>query len=63
MPAGPQRVKWVFKIVPVAHGYDVYSEVPTLAFFGHAKSLEEAKGIASRQPTTAESARMLIASL
>ena len=62
MPAGIETAKkWVLKIVPVADGYDVYTEVPTLAFYGHAKTLDEAKAIAARQPTKADAVRMLLA--
>ena len=59
--AETQTPKWVLKIVPVANGYDVYTEVPTLAFYGHAKTLEEARAIAARQPTRADAVRMLLA--
>jgi hypothetical protein len=59
--AGTRAPKWVLKIIPVAHGFDVYTELPTLAFYGHAETLEEAQKIAARQPTREEVARMLIA--
>ena len=58
---GTQPRKWVLKIVPVANGYDVYSELPTLAFFGHAETLAEAEALAARQPTKEETVRMLLA--
>jgi hypothetical protein len=58
---GTQTLKWVLKIVPVAHGYDVYSELPILAFYRHAETLEEAKAAAARQPTKEEAVRMLLA--
>jgi len=54
-------MKWVLKIVPVAHGYDVYSELPILAFYRHARTLEEAKAVAARQPTQEEVVKMLLA--
>ena len=57
-----RRPKWVLKIVPVANGYDVYSELPVLAFYRHARTLEEAQTIAARQPTREEAVRMLLAS-
>ena len=60
---GVRSVRWILKIVPVSRGYDVYSETPVMAFYGHATTLEEAKAIASRQPTREESARMLRTSL
>jgi hypothetical protein len=60
-PVGTQTPKWVLKIVPVASGYDVYAELPTLAFYGHAETLEEAQAIAARQPTKEEAVRMLLA--
>ena len=60
---GARNVRWVLKIVPVASGFDVYSEMPVLAFRGHAATLEEAKAIAARQPTREESFRMLRTSL
>jgi hypothetical protein len=59
--AGTKTPKWVLKIVPVAHGYDVYTESPTLAFYRHAETLEEAQAFAARQPTKEETVRMLIA--
>jgi hypothetical protein len=55
---GTQTLKWVLKIVPVAHGYDVYSELPILAFYRHAETLAEARAIAARQPTKEEVVRM-----
>ena len=58
---GTQTLKWVLKIVPVVHGYDVYSELPTLAFYRHAETLEEAQALAARQPTREEAVRMLLA--
>jgi len=58
---GTQTMKWVLKIVPVAHGYDVYSELPILAFYRHARTLEEAKAVAARQPTQEEVVKMLLA--
>ena len=58
---GVQPKKWVLKIVPVANGYDVYSELPILAFYRHAKTLEEAQAVAARQPTKEEVVRMLLA--
>jgi hypothetical protein len=58
---GAQPIKWVLKIVPVANGYDVYSELPIPAFFGHAKTLEEAQAVAARQPSKEEAVRMLLA--
>jgi hypothetical protein len=57
-----QPLKWVLKIVPVANGYDVYSESPILAFRSHARTLEEAQAVAARQPTKEEAVRMLLAS-
>jgi hypothetical protein len=59
---GTQPRRWVLKIVPVANGYDVYSESPVLAFYRHARTLEEAQTIAARQPTREETVRMLLAS-
>ena len=59
---GAKRPKWVLKIVPVANGYDVYSELPVLAFYQHARTLEEAQTIVARQPTREEAVRMLLAS-
>jgi hypothetical protein len=59
---GTQPLKWVLKIVPVANGYDVYSEFPILAFYNHATTLEEAQAVAARQPTKEEAVRMLLAS-
>ena len=62
MPAiGTPPVKWVLKIVPVANGYDVYTELPSLAFYRHAKTLAEAEALAARQPTKEEAVRMLLA--
>ena len=58
---GTQPLKWVLKIVPVANGYDVYSELPILAFYRHAKTLDEAQAVAARQPTKEEAVRMLLA--
>ena len=58
---GTQTLKWVLKIFPVANGYDVYSELPILAFYRHAETLEEAKAAAARQPTKEEAVRMLLA--
>lgn len=60
--AGTKRLQWVLKIVPVANGYDVYSESPILAFYSHASTLEEAQALAARQPTKEEAVRMLLAS-
>ncbi len=59
---GVRPRKWVLKIVPVANGYDVYSESPVLAFYGHATTLAEAKAVAARQPTREDAVRMLLAS-
>jgi hypothetical protein len=62
MPAiGTPPVKWVLKIVPVANGYDVYTELPSLAFYRHATTLAEAEALAARQPTKEEAVRMLLA--
>ena len=52
---------WVLKIVPVANGFDVYAEKPTLAFLGHAKTRKEAEALASRQPSSEDAIRMLLA--
>ena len=60
-PVATQTRKWVFKIVPVASGYDVYTELPTLAFYGHAETLAEAEAIAARQPSKEDAVRMLLA--
>ena len=59
---GTQRRRWVLKVVPVANGYDVYSESPILAFYRHAKTREEAEAVAASQPTTQDAVRMLLAS-
>ena len=58
---GTKTLKWVLKIVPVAHGYDVYTEFPTLAFYRHAETLEEARAFAAQQPTKEDAVRMLLA--
>ena len=59
---GTGTTTWLFKVVPVAHGYDVYAHSPILAFYGHATTVEEADAMADRQPTPEESVRMLLAS-
>ena len=57
---GARPAKWVFKIVRVSAGYDVFAETPIPAFYGHADTFEEAQRIAARQPTAEEKVRMLL---
>jgi len=59
---GTGHITWLFTVVPVANGYDVYAQSPILAFYGHATTAEEADAMADRQPTPEESVRMLLAS-
>ena len=60
--SGKKGLKWVLKVVPVANGYDVYSESPILAFYRHAKTQKEAEAFAATQPTTEDARRMLVSS-